>query len=152
MRTDSRRITLIVRADDAPSRSWNDGASAPERMIFIKNLKVLHYLLSNGPEAATHDVARIIVDHAADGTESLELLAALPHEVTADVLLISDCAAFLSAVGRGGNRVMYRLSAENVDFYLRTHGIEHDADPSAFYTTSARFAAAAVDARLSTAG
>jgi len=142
MPTDDRRFTLITSGSEAPPRNWNDDASAPERIIVIKSFAVLSYLLSNGPDAATHDVARIIIDHAASPIEFLEMLASLPHEVTADVLLINGPVAFLSAMGRGGDRVMYRLSAEDVDFYLLMHRVKKDEEETGFYIAPNPFAAA----------
>jgi len=140
MHADDRRFTLIARGTRAPSRSWNEAPTAPERLIFIKSFTVLSYLLSNGPEAATHDVAHIIVDHAASPVEFLELLASLPHEVTADVLLINGSVAFLSAIGRGGDRVMYRLSPEDLEFYLVMHRLKNEDEP--FYVMPHPFTAA----------
>lgn len=141
MHAEDRRLTLIARGHHAPPRNWNHAASAPERLIFLNSFAVLSYLLSNGSEAARHDVRRIIIDHAGGAIEFLELLSSLPHEITADVLLISESAAFLSAIGRGGDRVMYRLSPADVDFYLDAHGMrneEEDRNPRLAAVTEKR--------------
>jgi hypothetical protein len=126
MNRDSRRFALVARGRNAPDRNWNDGRESPERVVFVNSFTVLRYLLSNGPDAATHDVARIIIDHAATASDFLELLATLPHEVTADIVLIDGSSAFLNAIGRGGDRVLYRLVPEDIDFYLDTHGLRRE--------------------------
>jgi len=44
----------------------------------------------------------------------------LPAAYAGDVLLIEDDSAFVSATGRGGDRVLYALRPEDVQFYLET--------------------------------
>ena len=73
---------------------------------------------------ATHDVARVILDRCASADEFLHLLTTLPNETAGDVLSVrDDGTAFLSSTGRGGDRVLYALSASDVGFYLETHGV-----------------------------
>ena len=123
MATDSRRIPLLTRTDAAPQRDWDTTHDAPERLVLVHAFTVLRYALSTGSAAMTHDVARLVIDHAATPAEFLELLAMLPPEFAGDVVLLSSGSAFLSATGRGGNRVLYALTRDDVDFYLRTHGL-----------------------------
>lgn len=121
MTIDGRRITLITRVTDGAQRDWNTNDDAPQRIIFVNALTVLRYTLMKGGDTMTHDVGRVIVDRAASPAEFLELLAELPHEFAGDVLLINETQAFLSATGRGGDRVLYSLKPDDVDFYLETH-------------------------------
>ncbi len=45
-------------------------------------------------------------------------------ELSGDILLIHDNGAgFLSATGRGGDRVLYALTAHDVRFYLETQDL-----------------------------
>ena len=45
----------------------------------------------------------------------------MPPELTADILFILDNGAgFLSSTGRGGDRLMYALTPNDVRFYLET--------------------------------
>lgn len=105
------RLTFVVSPDRA--RSW-------ERFGVLSCRSV-----ADVPRAiAAHDVERIVVDRCASAEEYLQLLAHLTHEVRADVLLIRENGlSFLSAVGRGGDRVLYALSADDVEFYLQIHGL-----------------------------
>lgn len=121
--SDGRRITLLVRGGEAPDRAWNCGDSAPQRLVFVGALTVLRYALAAGGEALTHDVGRVVIDHAATAAEFLDLLANLPAEFAGDALLISETHAFLSATGRGGDRVLYTLTTRDVDFYLEANGL-----------------------------
>ena len=74
--------------------------------------------------AAAEDVERIILDRSATTDEFLDLLAALPQHIAGDVMLVRDDGrAFLSAVGRGGDRVLYALAACDVAFYFQTNGL-----------------------------
>ena len=56
--------------------------------------------------------------------EYLDLLAALPAEFGADVMLIrNDESGYLSASGRGGDRALYSLRANDVRFYLEANDL-----------------------------
>jgi hypothetical protein len=104
------RLTLVV---SKSSRSWNRAG-----MMFVSSLAAVH------AAATANDVERIIVDRCATADEYLHLLASLPEVVAGDVMLLrNDGGAFLSSAGRGGDRVMYALSAADVDFYFQTHGL-----------------------------
>jgi len=123
MTTDMRRITLVSRADCSPNRSWDTTLDAPNRVIFLR-LAVLHDALGRGVAELEEDVERVILDHSATAVDFLELLTNLPPEFTGDALLIrDDDTGFLSSTGRGGDRVLYALSACDTDFYLDTHGL-----------------------------
>jgi hypothetical protein len=122
MTNHGKRFTLICTGTPYPDREWNTRAHAPTRLIVIQNIDVLALALENG--VAERDVERVVVDRAAPATRFLEMLAALPADFAGDVLFIRhDERAFLSATGHGGNRVIYALSAADLDFYLRTHGL-----------------------------
>jgi hypothetical protein len=124
MTSDSRRITLVTRGPQSPERDWNGTPEAPNRIIFIKALTVLRYALGLGITEMEQDVERVILDQSTTPAEFLELLASLPREFTGDVLLIrTGDSGFLSALGRGGDRVLYALGARDIAFYLETHAL-----------------------------
>lgn len=106
-----KRLTLVV--SNQTRRSWNrNGVS------FVKSLAELKR------ELAAHDVERVILDHSASADQLLHFLAALPHEMTGDVLSVRhDGSAYLSSTGRGGDRVLYVLTASDLDFYLETNSL-----------------------------
>ncbi len=107
----TKRLTLIV-SNDA-KHSWKHPGT-----LYVGSLARLR------EAAAVHDVERVIIDRCASADEYLQFLASLPHEIAGDVMLVQqDGAAFLSSVGRGGDRVLYALAAGDVDFYLKTHGL-----------------------------
>ena len=122
MRTDKRRITLIARGPATPNRAWDASANAPSRLLFIEAMPVLRQAIDSGIPEMNLDVERVVLDRAASPVEYLDLLAALPQEFTGDVVLIrEDESGFLSANARGGNRVLYALTASDIRFYLETH-------------------------------
>lgn len=125
---DPRRITLISRGNAAPARDWNDSLGAPQRLIFVPAFTVLRYALANGPATMAHDVGRVVIDHAATAAEFLELLTILPPEFAGDVLLVESTLAFLSATGRGGDRVLYSLTPADIGFYLETNDLILEAN------------------------
>jgi hypothetical protein len=109
--SDDSRLTIVVTRE--PRHLWNG-----ENAIFTDSTRTIH------DAASAHDVERIILDRSVTCEEFLHLLAALPADVTGDVMFIRhDRGAFLSADARGGGRVLYALGAADVDFYLATHGL-----------------------------
>lgn len=106
-----RRLTLVVNRQS--KLSWRRA-----NVLFVDSLPRLH------DAVAAHDIERIILDRCASADEYLDLLAALPPEVAGDVMNVrSDGGAFLSSIGRGGDRVLYALAPHDVNFYLETHGL-----------------------------
>ena len=105
------RLTLVV--SNNPKRS-----SKRAGILYVDSLARMREAV------AAHDVERILIDRCASADEYLQLLASLPHEVAGDVMLVrKDGGAFLSSVGRGGDRVMYALSPTDLAFYLQTYGL-----------------------------
>ena len=103
------RTTLVV----ATSRrhTWNRDC-----VLFVSSLFGMH------AGFAMHDVERIILDRSASADQFLHFLAALPVEAAGDVMAVgAGGGAFLSAVGRGGHRILYTLGPNDVGFYLETN-------------------------------
>jgi hypothetical protein len=119
-RRDHRRITLISRAAATPRRPWLIGRDAPHRLIFVGSFGVIPYALARGVEDLGEDIDSVIIDGTATASEYLNLLSTLPPTYAGDVVLIETDSAFVSATGRGGDRVLYALRPEDVRFYLET--------------------------------
>jgi len=117
----SRQTRLtIVACNDADGFDWNENAD--RRIAFIVAGPVLHLAVMAALHELTLDVERLIIDHAASAEMFLKLLAGLPAEFSGDVLRIDDDGSgFLSATGRGGDRVLYALKPDDVRFYLLMH-------------------------------
>ena len=118
MQHDHRRITLISRSRSAPQRPWLAAPDAPRRLIFVGSFGVIPYALARGVEELGKDIEAVVIDGAADAAEYLHLLSRLPASYAGDVVLIQDDSAFVSATGRGGDRVLYALGPDDVQFYL----------------------------------
>jgi len=104
-----KRTTLVVAT--TRRHSWN-----LDRVLFVGSL----FELRAG--FASRDVERIILDRSTSADEFLHFLTALPVEAAGDVMSVgADGGAFLSAVGRGGDRVLYSLGPTDVAFYLETN-------------------------------
>ena len=120
MRHDQRRITLVSRTRSSPDRAWLTARDAPHRMIFVGSFGVIPYALARGVDELGEDIDSVIIDGTATASEYLHLLSKLPAAYAGDVVLIEDDSAFVSATGRGGDRVLYALRPEDVQFYLET--------------------------------
>jgi hypothetical protein len=121
---DSRRITLVSQPSKPNSsrRDWNGTQDSDSRLVFVPSFTVLCYAIENAVGSLAQDVERVVIDRASTAAEFLELLATLPAEFNGDVLFIrADASGFLSSTGRGGDRVLYLLDVNDVDFYLETH-------------------------------
>jgi len=117
---DTRRTTLVIRGAQTPSRAWDTSNAAANRILFVKALCMLSFVLDHRSE----DIDRIILDRAATADEFLELLASLPKEFLGDVVLgrIGD-NSFLSSASRAEGRFLYTLMATDLEFYLETLGL-----------------------------
>jgi hypothetical protein len=118
------RITLIARQPTKPDFDWNHSRARVQRVAFLDSVNALSFALGAAMNDVGLDVERIIVDRAGDAEEFLHLLSGVPVEFAGDMLFIrDDGAGFLSATGRGGDRVLYALSGYDIRFYLETHDL-----------------------------
>jgi hypothetical protein len=117
---DNRRTTLVVRGAQPSSRAWDASDTATNRILFVKAPSMLSFVLDHRSE----DVDRIILDGAATADEFLDLLASLPLEFLGDFVLIrSDNNSFISTAGRADGRLLYAMTATDLQFYLETLGL-----------------------------
>ncbi|HEV2720356.1 MAG TPA: hypothetical protein VG323_10095 [Thermoanaerobaculia bacterium] len=120
MTNDHRRIMLVNRSSSAPERPWLASREAPRRLIFVHSFGVIPYAIKRGVEELGKEIESVVIDGTATAGEYLQLLAMLPASFNGDVVLILDDGAFLSASGRGGDRVLYTLAPDDLRFYLET--------------------------------
>jgi hypothetical protein len=124
MQVHEQRITLIARQATKPDVDWNHSRARVHRVAFLDSVNALHFALGAALHDVGLDVERIIVDRAGSPEEFLNLLAGAPVEFTGDMLFIrDDGSGFLSATGRGGDRVLYALGGYDIRFYLETHDL-----------------------------
>lgn len=117
-----KRITLVARPAAKPDVDWNYGRSNQHRVAFLDSVNALRFALGAALQDVGLDVERIIVDRAGSDGDFLDLLATVPGEFCGDIAYIrDDGSGFLSASGRGGDRVLYALNAHDIRFYLETH-------------------------------
>jgi hypothetical protein len=118
MLNDSRHITMLASNPESPARPWDVSGHAPNRVMFVDAFSVLCHAL----DQATENVDRILIDGTVSSTEYLQVLAALPQSFTGDVLYMrAGGNSFLSATGRGGDRLLYALMPSDLEFYLQTN-------------------------------
>lgn len=121
---DGRRITLIARDPNRPTRDWDFTNLAGSRIVFVDALQFLPYAIDRGVQTPDYDLERVIIDCMGTERQFLELLGSLPYEFTGDILFFcADGRGFLSSQSRGDGRVVYTLAAGDVQFYLQTHGL-----------------------------
>ena len=123
--TDNRRITLIARNPKKVQRDWDLTNPAGSKLVFVDSMKFLPYALDQ-----EHDIERVIIDGSATALQFLEFLSTLPGEFAGDVISISeDGKSFLSSVGRGDGRMLYSLTADDLEFYLQVNSLTWPAVP-----------------------
>lgn len=121
MAKDERRITLVTYGKQSPARSWNSSTEAESRIVLLDSLDLLRSTVASPLIHSDVDVERIVLDRCCSESEYLSFLTQLPHEFTGDVLMVRESeTSFLSATGRGGDRILYALSDDDVKFYLET--------------------------------
>jgi hypothetical protein len=117
-----RRITLINSVDRR--HDWNVARDAQSHIVFAASFIVLRYALEDAMRELEQDVDRVIIDRTATPADFLDLLAHLAEDFLGDVVYVrDDQSGYLSATGRGGRRVLYALEANDLRFYLETHGL-----------------------------
>jgi hypothetical protein len=124
MNHDTRRITLVSRHPRMTERKWDRSAESPSRVVLLDSHTVLRYTVASTLVSIDADIERIILDRSSSASEYLALLAELPREFHGDVLMIRDDeTGFLSSTGRGGDRILYALSSEDLRFYMQMHSL-----------------------------
>jgi len=124
MPNDTRRITLLARGHATPDRDWERLTNDATRIVTIESMTVLRYTLKHAVSDIDLDIERVILDRTFSPAEYLDLLAALPREFNADVLLIRpDESGYISAAGRAGDRTIHSLSPDDVRFYLEANAL-----------------------------
>jgi|ERR1051326_5619826 hypothetical protein len=123
---EQRRLTLVAHGGN---RDWETTDLASSSIMSIDSLSEL--TLAVADLCVALDIERVILDRAATASQFLDLLTALPQEFAGDAVMIrNDGAAFLSAMSRGSGRVLYTLTATDVDFYLQANGlVPFDTEP-----------------------
>ena len=120
----ARRVTIVARDKAQPAMDWTPSASQRHTIAFVDSVRALRFALGAVITEGELDISRAIVDRTGDGDEFLDLLTVLPAEFNGDVLLVRyDGTGVLSATARGGDRVLYALTAFDVRFYLETHDL-----------------------------
>ncbi|HEX2061739.1 MAG TPA: hypothetical protein VHK90_13455 [Thermoanaerobaculia bacterium] len=118
------RITLIAHETFKPSVDWNYIRCHGPRVAFLDSVAAVKYAVGAALSDVGLDIERVIVDRAGDADDYLDLLSGTPSEFLGDMLFIrDDGSGFLSATARGGNRVLYALTAYDIRFYLETHDL-----------------------------
>jgi hypothetical protein len=113
------RLTLVTRGG---YRDWETTDLATTSVMTVASLSELTLTVVDLWMAL--DIERVILDHAATASQFLDLLTALPQEFAGDAMTIrEDNTAFLSSISRGSGRVLYTLTATDVDFYLQANGL-----------------------------
>jgi hypothetical protein len=116
------RVTIVARDAAKPPMDWGTRGASHIALAFVDSMRALRFAVTAAVIEVGLDVGRVIADRAGGGDDFLDLLSALPSEFTGDALLIrDDGTGVLSATARGGDRVLYRLMAHDVRFYLEAH-------------------------------
>lgn len=122
--TRRQKATLVYVSGRTELMDWSRMTARDSRVIAVGNLNLLGDSLHLAQNFVDVEVVRVIFDHSVDAEAWLEFLTAMPQGFRGDVLYISrNDKAFLSAVGRSDERVMYHLAGKDIDFYLEVCGL-----------------------------
>lgn len=111
------KVTLITTPSEGAEILWSR-AAAMSRLLFFDTIAELRFSIDFAEGAMGFDAERVIVERG-NADDFLSLLAQIPFTFQGDVVLIrDDRSGYLSAVGRGGDRILYVMTAEDVSFYL----------------------------------
>jgi hypothetical protein len=116
----TRRLTII----NTPDRRWVEWAHCFSECEIqtVNEFQDLASALRKALYDDDRDVERVVIDGCAPAVSCLEFLASLPSCFNGDVLFIAqEGRTFLSATGRGGDRILYMLEPNDVLFYLQVH-------------------------------
>jgi hypothetical protein len=104
-----------------PQRGWQTSAESASRIVLLDSFTMLRATLFSPLVKEQLDVERVIFDRSCSAADYLSFLAEVPQEFNGDVVMIrEDDTGFMSATGRGGDRILYALSADDMEFYLET--------------------------------
>ena len=119
---DTRRITLVNSAGGG--FDWSVSPDAKSRIVFAKSFKVLRYALEGAIREAEQDIERVVIDRTASPAEFLDIMAKTSEEFAGEIVFVrDDHSAYVSSIGRGGDRVLYALDEHDLRFYLETCGL-----------------------------
>lgn len=119
-----KRITLIARELTKPDVDWNYERCRYANVAFLDSVNALKFAVRNALHQDGLDIERVILDRAGTAEDFLELLAAVPQELTGDFIMIrDDGTGFLSATGRGGDRRLHTMTHNDVRFYLEAQDL-----------------------------
>ena len=126
--SENPRITLIARNSRKPSMDWNYDRCRQEHVAFLESMAATKLALETATSAMGRemglDIERVILDRSGHAEDFLNLMAALPGEMTADIIFIrDDGTGFLSAMGRGGDRLLYAVASDDIRFYLEAYDL-----------------------------
>lgn len=117
------RITLVASPPTKPDLDWRVTA-ASSRIAFVSTLTALRFALDSAVTEVGLDLERVVVDRAGTADDFLDLLSGVPGEFAGDIVFLrDDCSGYISAMGRGGDRILYSVTARDVRFYLEAHDL-----------------------------
>ncbi|HYM62780.1 MAG TPA: hypothetical protein VEZ11_17985 [Thermoanaerobaculia bacterium] len=118
------RMTLVSTSGNDMKAQWTR-CFGIDRVVAVDDFSSLAPLLRRVLDELPIDVERVVIDHSSDALSCLEFLASLPHSFTGDVLFTAGDERdrhFLSSMGRGGDRVLYALGPDDLQFYMTLAG------------------------------
>jgi len=117
MSMQTTRVTLVATPSEGAEILWSRAASM-SRLLFFDTIAELRFSINFADGVVNFDAERMIVERGS-AEEFLALLSQIPFSFLGDVVLIcDDRSGYLSAVGRGGDRILYVMNADDVSFYL----------------------------------
>jgi Response regulator containing CheY-like receiver domain and AraC-type DNA-binding domain len=117
----NKRLTLLCSSPQA-TIAWESSGKSGSRTVKMPDFRGLETIAFSSKEQRAA-IGRIVLDGVLAFPDFLAFLASLPDDSTADVLLIENDKAFLSAATNDGRRVLYGLNEGDLDFYCQINAL-----------------------------
>lgn len=120
MSSRNESLSIVLSIPFSSAADWSMLQSR-RRIVCLGNLALLEAAFDTAISDDV-DLGKVIFDQSISSDRFLEFLSRIPPLYRGDILLIQpDGGGYVSAVARGDGRVLYRLRAIDVQFYIATN-------------------------------
>jgi hypothetical protein len=113
----SEQVTLLLEGISSTA-DWKR-LSCTKRIVSVPNYAMMHAALDTGPGDLGIEISTVVFDRSVTPPQFLAFLSEIGPAFRGDVLSVNeDGTAFLSAITTSDGRILYRLTRDDIEFYL----------------------------------
>ena len=117
----SGKLVLLCAGGSEPAMDW-ELVSSLHNVVQVAEWRWAAAALETGVRELGHEIHSVIFDKSTDALSFLQFLTTVPYEFRGDILFIeSGNRAFLSSCTPRDGRILYQLTARDLDFYIQAH-------------------------------